>query len=174
MMTRIERTGLLLCACLLLSLPAAAATRTGSVGVAGQRIYGFIPPLGGGQAIVTVSWTQRLNTAIVVLVCGDDVDALSFGASGNINADRTARIEAGVLGETCAVGIQGFDGQINFRLNVQMAVEESPVKMSQKAGEEASLQSHGTTLVSVSPESAPVVVQELAKLKRTLRRSRSR
>ena len=172
-MRTLKSTVVLLAALLVLSMPVAAATRTGSVGVAGQKVYGFIPPVGGAQAIVTVSWTQRLNTALVVLVCGDQNDSVSFGASGNLNSDRTARIEAGVVGTTCVVGVQGFGGQVNFRLNLQMAAEESPVKMAQTAGEEVSLRSHSTRLVSLRPADAPMAVRELKRLKRTLNRQRS-
>lgn len=165
-----QKPALVLVALLLAGLPAAATTRVGSVGAAGQRIYGFVPPLGGAQAVVTVSWTQRLNTAIVVLVCGDAIDALPFGASGNLNSDRTARIEAGVFGDSCSVGIQGFGGQVNFRLNVQLSVEEDPVRQQSRVGEDLPLAGGSTRLVRLKPEDAPAVVDALRAVRRSLAR----
>ncbi len=108
------------------ALPAAARTVKGSVGPGGERFWGFVPPIGGAQAVVTVSWKQKGSTALVVLGCDDGAGgALIFGGSANLNLDRTARVEGGVLGSACVVGVGAFGGKVSFTMNVDAEADST-------------------------------------------------
>ena len=144
-----------------IALPVGADTVTGSATPNTQKLWTFVAPMGGGQALITASWKQKGNTALVLLVCQQGAEMLQFGVSANLNANRTARIEAGVLGDMCVVGIAGFGGKVTFRLNVQVSFPEGLTKQSRAM-------SAGALLVPVALSRFPAVVEELNRLQNLL------
>ena len=156
-----------------ITLPAGADTVTGSVSD-NLKAWAFEPPAIGGQAIVTASWKQKSKTALVLLVCEAGDEELLFGASANLNANRTARIEAGVLGDLCVVGIQGFGGKVTFRLNVQVASPEGLRRESRPDGEasSAAINLGPGALVRVDPGQFSALAEKMDQLRSLLLASR--
>ncbi len=126
---------LLVLATLGAALPAAADTVKASVNAGAERYWGFVPPIGGAQAVVTLTWKQKGSTALVVLGCDDGSGgALIFGGSANLNLDRAARVEGGILGAACLVGVAGFGGRVSFTMNVDAEADSTSAVALREGG----------------------------------------
>lgn len=99
----------------LVGVPAAADTRTGSANTASSQNWAFTPT-GTGQVQIILSWTNNNAQLIMALVC-DDSDPMVFGAaSGNVN--RLAVIQVGVIpGLSCILGVSSLRGNSAYRVH---------------------------------------------------------
>ena len=111
---KMRMVGLTLAA-LLVGMPAAADTRTGSANPNSSQNWAFTPTV-TGQVQIVLSWTNNNAQLIMALVC-DDSDPMVFGvASGRVN--RVAMMQAGVIpGLSCILGVSSLRGNSPYRVH---------------------------------------------------------
>ena len=124
MSSRHVHVALAFAAALAIAGPAdAQATQTGNISN-GASVYYTFTPLASGQLIATLSWDSQPATLFLVLVCGTS-DPVSYGVGAG-QLDRTARLEAGILGlNPCVIGVSGMPGSsAAYRLNAQHSTDQ--------------------------------------------------
>ena len=147
---------------MLVALPGWADTKKGSANQASIQLW-EVTPVGDGQLLVTLSWSNTNADVAMLVVCGGEPFILPWGAAlGGLN--RMAALNVGVVSDVpCLVGVSALRGSSGYRIHFQHAMSE----VSRARGREG-LATALTTVTEGAENSAlaAAVEREMAKLKR--------
>ena len=112
------------------AVDAAAGCRTLNVNAncSNAKMLGWMPAdaFNGEQVTIQATWKKKTVRVIAALVCGDDVEAMPFGAVGS-DLRGSLLLQTGVIGEVCVVGFCTAGGSTKIQVNILTGDEEASV-----------------------------------------------